>query len=805
MGSAGLRFLAPAAAHALRSNPAGRNTLMSSSLTPVLDSSLVPLALAVLALVTAPAPAAPAGDLAAADTAAETALARAELADYRGWIKFLRFEAETAVSRHGADSEQAREKIGRLTDWVERISADPRLLGTLRDVQEWAYESPVDGSGQPFKIAIPTDYDPARPAALSVYMHGYSGNHLEHSAGLTSAPGVFQIAVLGRGRGGGYRTLSEADVLHVIDYIQAHWSIDPDRIHLNGGSMGGGGTYRLGSRYPHRWASGRPTCGYASHLPMGNLLSFPLYATHSADDPVVSVLHQRGPLARLRAMGGRAILDETDGLGHAAWDYAEGNARGDAWVNRQVRPDSSTIRRIDYTALDGGAMRGWWGEIVEWGAAPKPARFVLVAGTNNTVHAELTNVARLRLRLAESPLDRSQPLHVAVNGGVPITLAAPLPETAVIARTDAGWEFEAAAPALNVRLHTPGSASLLYNGEPLLIVYGTRGTDAERDAMRTAAEAASKSPSPVWLGDSGEAGPDGVPHLQNLYGRLNTKPDTDVTEEDIARCHLVLIGTATQNSVVERLAVRLPVRFAGGAVACSDGINFRGENQAIGLVHYNPLAPDRLIFWVASDNPAAYRPFSTVTQLVGGGIGLSNAPSAVDLIVTDAEQTILIAARSFDSRWNWTRERENSPVLPDSMKSARQLSAAVAHAIRKAAGADFSLVPRSGDEPAIAVGTTRLSDVAARYFYHPLGVFELTGSRLIELARKLEEPESPIVLIGGADDAAAGVLPDRTYRVTLPTDTAGSLAGFARMAPSPYEHTDLGVGDAVERFLVRND
>ena len=35
-------------------------------------------------------------------------------------------------------------------------------LGALTGVQEWAYESPVDGSGQPFKMAIPSDYDPAR-------------------------------------------------------------------------------------------------------------------------------------------------------------------------------------------------------------------------------------------------------------------------------------------------------------------------------------------------------------------------------------------------------------------------------------------------------------------------------------------------------------------------------------------------------------------------------------------------------------------------------------------------------------------
>ena len=184
----------------------------------------------------------------------EAALARPDLADYRGWLKYLRFDAETAKAR-GADPAAKAERLG---EWLDRISADPAVLAKLRGVQEWAYESPADLSGQPFRLVIPSDYDPARPAPLSVYMHGYSGNQIEHSAGFAPHPGKFELAVLGRSRGGGYRALSEADVLHVVDYIEAHWSIDLDRVSLNGGSMGGGGTYRLVSRYPHRWSSGRP-------------------------------------------------------------------------------------------------------------------------------------------------------------------------------------------------------------------------------------------------------------------------------------------------------------------------------------------------------------------------------------------------------------------------------------------------------------------------------------------------------------------------------------------------------------------
>jgi hypothetical protein len=751
--------------------------------------------------------------LAGAVARADSALARADLAACRGWIKFLRFEAETAAARHGAASKEAAEKTARLDDWLQRINANPDLLTKLSGVQEWAYESRVDGSGQPFKMAIPTDYDPARPAPLSVYMHGYSGNHLEHSVGMASHPGSFDLSVLGRARASAFRALSEADVLDVIDYVQAHWAIDPARIHINGGSMGGGGTYRLGSRQPHRFASGRPTCGFSTHLPPGNLITLPIYATHSADDWIVSVLHDRGPLARLRELGGQVIFDETNGYGHAVWNYAEGNQRGDAWEALQVRPDSRTVRRIDYTALDGGAMRGWWGEVAEWGAASRPARFVLVAGEHNSLFAELTNITRLRLRLAESPFDPAQPLKVSVNGAVPIALAAPLPDAVILATGAKGWRLESKPDPAPFRLHTPGSALLLYQGDPLLIVYGTGGADADRNAMRAAAEAASKSAEPSWLDDTGETGVDGVPHSQNLYGRLNTKADTGVTDADIARCNLVLIGTAAQNSVVARIAGRLPVHLADDAVTCDDGVRFPGTHLALGLVHYNPLAPDRLVFWVASDDPATYAAHSVIPIEMGGGNSTIEGSNRIiaadnygaDLLVKDAAGSTLVAARSFDSRWHWTPERTRSPLVPASIKTHRDFSMAVAEAIRRAAGADLAMIGPYGvpDDASITPGVTRVADVTPLFYYSQVGVAEMSGAELTEITRRFAAPGAPFLRLCPAKQVeAANLQPGRVYRVAFPAILLWQFAETAQMAPRNYRHTDLGVADALERFLA---
>jgi poly(3-hydroxybutyrate) depolymerase len=54
------------------------------------------------------------------------------------------------------------------------------------------------------------------------------------------------------------REASEKDVMHVLDMIRKEFNVDERRIYLMGHSMGGAGTYYLGSKYPQVWAALAP-------------------------------------------------------------------------------------------------------------------------------------------------------------------------------------------------------------------------------------------------------------------------------------------------------------------------------------------------------------------------------------------------------------------------------------------------------------------------------------------------------------------------------------------------------------------
>ena len=560
--------------------------------------------------------------------------------------------------------------------------------------------------------------------------------------------------------------------------------------------MGGGATFKLGARFPHRFASGQITCGYVQQEPVGNLLTFPIYATHSDDDPVVPISQSRGPLAALRRLGGRAIFDETTGFGHAVWDYAAGNARSAAWVQWQTRPDSRTVRRLDFTAYDGAATRCWWAEIAEWGAEPRPAHFVATAGERNTLFVELDNVARLRLRTTESPFDPARPLHVVINGAVPREIPAPLPAMLVL---DGPAAPIGAAPA---RLHTPGGPLQVYDGSPLLIVYGTGGDTAMNLALRTAAEAASKSPNTAWMDNTGEFDArDNVPHRQNLFGRLALKPDTAVTDADLARCNLVLIGTADENAVVARIAPQLPVRLTGGALVCSDGFSLPAEQRTLGLMHFNPLAPERLVFWVASTEAAGYRAEATVPALC------SPLFIGADLLVTHSTGLQLVATRSLDSRWRWIAGRETSPVVTAEPVTQAALGRRIAEAVRRATGADFAVaghLPSLGGVP-VAPGVTRVADIASMYYGHTIDLFEFSGAELLTAHRAMKTAPEEVDFWVGLQPVVdeAQIDPAAHYRVALPMALGGPFGRLAKVNPRPQWRTDVTVPEALARYLAR--
>jgi pimeloyl-ACP methyl ester carboxylesterase len=135
-----------------------------------------------------------------------------------------------------------------------------------------AQESGREGLFQHYGLYLPTAIVEARESGevlpLQLWLHWRGGN--AHSAGAMT-PGVFRhfgedrdgIVVSPRGRGTStwYVSRGHADVLEVLDDVEATQPTDPDRVYLSGHSMGGYGSYLFAVLYPDRFAATLPVAG----------------------------------------------------------------------------------------------------------------------------------------------------------------------------------------------------------------------------------------------------------------------------------------------------------------------------------------------------------------------------------------------------------------------------------------------------------------------------------------------------------------------------------------------------------------
>ena len=222
--------------------------------------------------------------------------------------------------------------LARSEELLKSIEAGKDPLPDERGLLKRHYVFTEAGEVVPYGLVVPKSYDGTKAMPLIIALHGSGGTeNTMMQAGDGVLPRVaeergFLVATpSGYRRNGGYgRTvtslgeldseslrisrLSEQDVLNVLKLVRANYRVDPARIYLMGHSMGGNGTWRLGSKYPEIWAALAPIAGgsaAASKLPLANLKphNIPVYTVHGDADRTSPVENTRSMVAELKELG----------------------------------------------------------------------------------------------------------------------------------------------------------------------------------------------------------------------------------------------------------------------------------------------------------------------------------------------------------------------------------------------------------------------------------------------------------------------------------------------------------------------
>ncbi len=187
-------------------------------------------------------------------------------------------------------------------------------------------------------LYLPKSYNAAKAYPLVVALHGlhsYPAQIMRYPGLLKQAEkhGYVVVAPMGYNRKGWYGSrgwtarwsvpknlgqLSETDVMNVLAITRRDVNIDPKRIYLMGHSMGGGGTWHLGLKYPQLWAALAPIAPAIFRAPsaLAKIKSMPVILVQGDKDLLVPVRIARVWAAKMKELKMDHRYIEVRGGGH---------------------------------------------------------------------------------------------------------------------------------------------------------------------------------------------------------------------------------------------------------------------------------------------------------------------------------------------------------------------------------------------------------------------------------------------------------------------------------------------------------
>jgi len=161
---------------------------------------------------------------------------------------------------------------------VPLLAAEPKAKVPAGKVLSRKYHFKEAGKDMTYSLFLPRAYSAKKKWPLVVALHGlYSSpwQIMRYPGLVTQADklGYIVVAPMGYNNRGWYGSrgqrsggsnprnlgeLSEKDVLNVLAIVEKEFAVDDRNIFLMGHSMGGGGTWHLGMKYPKKWAALAP-------------------------------------------------------------------------------------------------------------------------------------------------------------------------------------------------------------------------------------------------------------------------------------------------------------------------------------------------------------------------------------------------------------------------------------------------------------------------------------------------------------------------------------------------------------------
>jgi predicted esterase len=300
-----------------------------------------------------------------------------------------------------------------------------------------------------YLLRVP-EYDPAKRYPMLVSLHGQGGNAKGQYAGwrreVEKEEDLF-VLVPDAARGGWGRSRLGFGTIHaVIRDALARYPVDPNRVILDGGSMGGNGSFQFAAYFPDVFAGVAPRIGGPEFVKdasgkvttarfLENFRNVPIYWIVGVKDEKCPIDWARAVKSRMEELKLDLTYREMDG-GHE-W-FPQENPRVVEWLRGRKRdPYPKLVHWVTHERI---WARAYWVEITGFSAkADERWMRTYVSDTNekieerlgfvhpvevraeidreaNAVRVAAKHVTELRLHVSDAMLDLDREITVFVDG-----------------------------------------------------------------------------------------------------------------------------------------------------------------------------------------------------------------------------------------------------------------------------------------------------------------------------------------------------------------------------------------------------
>ncbi len=483
------------------------------------------------------------------------------------------------------------------------------------------YVSKIDGSVQPYGLVVPESYTPKTQAnhRLDVWLHG-RGDKLTELAfidGRQRSPGEFTpkdtfiLHPYGR-YCNAYKFAGEVDVFEALDHCKKHYRIDDKRLVVRGFSMGGAACWHLAVHHPGTWCAASPGAGFAEtpeyskmdqdkvpptwwEKKLWHLYNATDYAENLKNLPTIAYSGEidkqkqaADVMAREMDKFGlklRHIIGPKMGHKYDAESKKEIESRireivsDDEFAILKRHPEvfvTWTTRYSKYRDFRIDGLEEHWKrsrleiEIHQW--------YNFLAKSENISAFTINRIDKQRYHDREATERKST---ITIDGQE-LTIPSAQSDaglTAHFRKENGKWKVVDTLD--DGKLHKkPGLQGPIDDAfmDSFLIVKPTGASPSAK--INEWVDTEMNRAIDQWR--------------KQFRGVPRVKLDKDVTEADIADHHLILWGDADSNSVMKKLAGKLPIKWADGKLH-ADKQNYDADIHVPILIYPNPLNPKKYV------------------------------------------------------------------------------------------------------------------------------------------------------------------------------------------------------------------